>query len=138
MEIRLKETGQITTLAALRDSLPNVSGPLDALYDVIFEGPRPTESRYQLVVRDGVEEINGNWHTKYSVIDMSDDAKAAIDEQQATSVRQERNRKLAETDWRFRSDMTPSQDWVDYCQALRDVPNQSGFPWEVVWPEQPV
>jgi len=41
------------------------------------------------------------------------------------------------TDWRFRSDMTPSQDWKDYCQALRDVPAQVGFPHNITWPTQP-
>ncbi len=37
-------------------------------------------------------------------------------------LRQERNQKLQETDWRFRSDLTPSQEWIDYSQALRDLP----------------
>ena len=32
-----------------------------------------------------------------------------------------RNQLLAETDWRFRSDLTPSQEWIDYCQELRDI-----------------
>jgi hypothetical protein len=56
---------------------------------------------------------------------------------EAKSVRQSRDDKLAETDWRFRSDMTPSQAWKDYCQALRDVPTQEGFPWTVTWPDAP-
>jgi len=34
--------------------------------------------------------------------------------------------------------MTSSQAWKDYCQALRDVPAQSGFPDTVVWPEKPL
>ena len=56
---------------------------------------------------------------------------------QAKSVRAIRDAKLSETDWRFRSDMTPSQEWKDYCQALRDVPLQSGFPWTITWPDAP-
>lgn len=55
----------------------------------------------------------------------------------AKLVRAMRNQYLADTDWRFRSDMNPSQEWKDYCQALRDVPTQSGFPWTVQWPDQP-
>lgn len=55
----------------------------------------------------------------------------------ADEVRAQRNKLLADTDWRFRSDMTPSQDWIDYCQALRDIPSQEGFPENVTWPEQP-
>lgn len=57
--------------------------------------------------------------------------------EQADRARLQRNTLLAETDWRFRSDMIPSQEWKDYCQALRDVPNQEGFPWNVIWPTKP-
>lgn len=59
-------------------------------------------------------------------------------------LRLERNRLLQETDWRFRSDLTPSQAWIDYCQALRDLPansepqlNENGELTNVTWPEKP-
>ena len=44
------------------------------------------------------------------------------DRQPLRLLRIERDRLLQETDWRFRSDLTPSQAWIDYCQALRDLP----------------
>jgi len=25
--------------------------------------------------------------------------------------------------------------WATYRQALRDIPTQSGFPWEITWPD---
>lgn len=28
-------------------------------------------------------------------------------------------------------------DWAKYRQALRDIPNQPGFPFEIDWPEKP-
>ena len=59
-------------------------------------------------------------------------------------LRQERNRRIAETDWRFRSDLTPSQEWIDYSQALRDLPSTSspeldenGQLSNVIWPTKP-
>ena len=59
-------------------------------------------------------------------------------------LRIERNRLLQETDWRFRSDLTPSQAWIDYCQALRDLPansepqlDENGQLTNVTWPEKP-
>ena len=59
-------------------------------------------------------------------------------------LRQERNRRIAETDWRFRSDLTPSQEWIDYSQALRDLPSTSspelddnGQLSNVTWPTKP-
>lgn len=56
----------------------------------------------------------------------------------SAEVRAERNKRLSETDWRFRMDMNPSQEWVDYCQALRDITDQEGFPLSIEWPVQPV
>lgn len=59
-------------------------------------------------------------------------------------LRIERDRILQQTDWRFRSDLTPSQEWIDYCQALRDLPataepqlDENGNLTNVTWPEPP-
>ena len=59
-------------------------------------------------------------------------------------LKEERNKKIAATDWRFRSDLTPSQAWIDYCQALRDLPENSdpqldenGQLTNVNWPVEP-
>ena len=42
------------------------------------------------------------------------------------------------------SDLTPSQAWIDYCQALRDLPansepqlNENRELTNVTWPEKP-
>lgn len=51
-------------------------------------------------------------------------------------VRIERDRKLAETDWRASSDLTLSTEWATYRQALRDITNQSD-PNNVTWPSVP-
>ena len=37
-------------------------------------------------------------------------------------LRIERNKKIAETDWRMLPDQTPSDEWINYRQALRDLP----------------
>jgi hypothetical protein len=117
--------------------------------DVVFEGPQATGGTvYQYSQASGVEQIDGKWYTKYVLGPVFTDGettaaeqevayKATKDAEQAKSVRQSRDDKLTETDWRFRSDMTPSQEWKDYCQALRDVPLQSGFPWTITWPVEP-
>ena len=36
-------------------------------------------------------------------------------------LRYERNRKIAESDWRANSDVTLSDAWKTYRQALRDI-----------------
>lgn len=55
-------------------------------------------------------------------------------------VRSERNRLLSESDWTQGKDIPDavSTAWASYRQALRDVPQQAGFPQNVVWPVKPV
>jgi hypothetical protein len=56
----------------------------------------------------------------------------------AEIARAERNARLAASDWTQVADApVDKQAWVDYRQALREVPQQEGFPWSVEWPEQP-
>jgi len=61
----------------------------------------------------------------------------AADTRIAVAVREERDDKLAETDWMANSDVTMSDDWTTYRQALRDVPAQAGFPNSITWPTEP-
>ena len=37
-------------------------------------------------------------------------------------LRIERDKKIAQTDWRVLPDQSPSDDWINYRQALRDLP----------------
>ena len=37
-------------------------------------------------------------------------------------LRIERDARIAKTDWRVLPDQTPSDDWINYRQALRDLP----------------
>ena len=37
-------------------------------------------------------------------------------------VKYHREKVLKKSDWRFLSDQTPSQEWIDYRQFLRDLP----------------
>jgi len=39
-------------------------------------------------------------------------------------VKEIREEHLTKCDWRFMSDQTPSQEWIDYRQFLRDLPQQ--------------
>jgi len=62
---------------------------------------------------------------------------AGADDRAAAQVREERDEKLAATDWRASSDLTMSTEWATYRQALRDITTQEGFPNSVVWPTEP-
>ena len=68
---------------------------------------------------------------------MEADYAADADDRKAEEVRQERDQLLQQTDWMANSDVTMSDDWRTYRQALRDVPTQEGFPNDVTWPTKP-
>lgn len=65
------------------------------------------------------------------------DEMTAIPPMSSHVARQQRNELLAETDWWAVADRTMTQAEIDYRQALRDLPQQAGFPENVTWPTKP-
>ena len=59
----------------------------------------------------------------------------------ATSARQKRDRLIAVTDYLVTPDYPIESDRLAkikiYRQALRDIPEQSGFPRNITWPKKP-
>ena len=59
----------------------------------------------------------------------------------AASARQKRDRLIAVTDYLVTPDYPISDDRLAkvkiYRQALRDIPEQAGFPRTITWPEKP-
>lgn len=167
MEIRNRSTGVVITDSQLKDDNPQTSFPkqittelLDSYgYDPVLNGPAATVTGpYETSVRDGVEEVDGQWFTKFVVgpifTDTTDEEgnvttaaeneaayRAKIDDQAAKAIRQERGEKLTKCDWTMLSDSPLSDDakteWQAYRQALRDITTDSGFPHSVTWPTEP-
>ena len=52
-------------------------------------------------------------------------------------LREERNRRIAETDWWASSDLTMSTERTAYRQALRDITKTYSSLDDVVWPDKP-
>lgn len=131
----------------LQIEFPNTSFPLlmsdEALqefgvYKVTVEAQPSFNDRTQYIELATTPTFaNGQATLTWSVVNKTDAQLLQDNADMAKSVRATRDAKLAETDWRFRSDMNPSQEWKDYCQALRDLPDQTGFPWTITWPTQP-
>lgn len=162
MEIRMRETGNVVTDSEFRAMFPNTGFPVqlteqiinDFGGDVVFEGPQASGDRYQFSMRQGIENINGKWYTKYVLgpifSDMVVDGvtvtaaeqetayKAQKDAEQAKAVREQRTQKLKDTDWTQVADAPVDKAaWAVYRQALRDISSQEIFPWDVQWPTQP-
>ena len=83
--------------------------------------------------------VNGVWTQNYIVSQLTPEEAAAKAEEQGRIVRAERDRLLERADWTQAVDIAKAtQDkWAPYRQALRDVPQQAGFPFNVVWPQSP-
>lgn len=144
---RVKSTGEIKSQGEVRSMYPNTSFPSQwtpALVeelglDPVFESPTPTTTRYQVAFKDGVEQdAQGRWLWKWSISEMDDEAKAAKDAEQAKNIRSDRDKRLSDTDWTQVADAPVDKAaWATYRQALRDVPAQAGFPYDITWPEKP-
>tara|TARA_R100000805_G_C3589589_1_gene91777 strand:- start:132 stop:518 length:387 start_codon:yes stop_codon:yes gene_type:complete len=52
-------------------------------------------------------------------------------------LREERNRRIAETDWMGNSDVTMSDAWKTYRQELRDITKSATSLDDVTWPTKP-
>ena len=165
MELRNRETGAVITDGQFRASFPNTSFPRvltveilsDFGYDPTLEAPQAvTTPPYEVSQRAGIEEVNGQWFTKYIVgpvftdyVDEDGNTVTAaeqeaayrqrIDEEAAKGIRTERNKRLGDTDWTQLPDAHPldAQTWAAYRQSLRDITSQPGFPHNVTWPETP-
>ena len=55
-------------------------------------------------------------------------AQTALNNETAARNREERNRRLSETDYMALSDVTMSEEWKTYRQALRDITKHENWP----------
>ena len=133
--------------------------------DPVLAAPKPEVTGYTQAVRNGVEQdANGNWVQAWSVVDMFADTtdddgvtttkaeheaayQARLDADAAASVRTQRDKLLAESDWvTVKAVDQNAQDslgiqvpqvWLNYRQALRDITSHVNFPHlqDSDWPE---
>tara|TARA_B100001939_G_scaffold186773_1_gene160862 strand:+ start:2004 stop:2510 length:507 start_codon:yes stop_codon:yes gene_type:complete len=167
MEIRNRSTGEVITTSQLKAANPNTSFPknittevLDHFgYDAVLNGAAATVTApYGVSTRDGVEEINGQWFTRFVAgpifTDTTDDDgnvttaadneaayRTEIDNAVATRIRAERDQKLSACDWTVLADspLTTAKktEWKAYRTALRDITAADGFPHTMTWPTEP-
>ena len=61
----------------------------------------------------------------------------ALTDQKWIAIRLERDRRLQTTDWRASSDLTLSDDWKNYRNELRQIPQTQTDPYNIAWPTEP-
>ena len=99
------------------------------------------------------------WNSNYAGLEWNDSSKTKPTEDELNKkvaeldaaepmklLREERNKRLAATDWRANGDLTIPDAWKTYRQALRDLPASatpkldSGYKLDltsVTWPTEP-
>jgi hypothetical protein len=146
---KLKSDGTLDrypyTLTDLRFDTPGTSFPnvltdselLDFNVVPVTPSDRP-DDRYDINLdRTAIKDGDG-WVEHWIETPATPEQIAERTEAQASSVRADRNRRLADCDWTQLPDAPVDHtSWATYRQKLRDVTNQPGFPWNVVWPVQP-
>jgi hypothetical protein len=139
---------EIYTIGQLRKDNSNTSFPRivsdDTLaqYDVYpadFD-PQPTfDVATQKIKQGDFVDRDGIWFQTWQVVELTDEEKQQKYEQEAEQVRVMRNNLLSKCDWTQVADAPVDQvAWAIYRQDLRDITAQTGFPYDVSWPVEPV
>lgn len=98
------------------------------------------DSRVSRAERQPPTKEGERWVARWVIVNLSESEVLQKRTEYAANVRADRNRRLAASDWTQGKDIPDavSAAWASYRQALRDVPQQAGFPQNVVWPVKPV
>lgn len=95
---------------------------------------RPNVTDGQVVEEDQPIFSDGNWVQTWVVRELNE----AEIQQRKDAIRNERNALLAASDWTQLADATVDKAaWAAYRQALRDIPQQAEFPYNVTYPVTP-
>jgi hypothetical protein len=132
-----------TTLTQLKLDHPNVSFP-ETFTDALAAewGLLPLQATAQPDINRLTEDLvegtpalaNGTWMQVWQVLPLPQ-------EEAERRIRTERDRRLAACDWVVIRAKELGQsvpiEWFTYRGDLRQVPEQTGFPYEVAWPTLP-
>jgi hypothetical protein len=132
------------SVSQLKSDNPNTSfsSPLNpesladfGAYEVVrLPAPSFDPNTQKLVVQDTPTLNEGVWEISTTAESLTDAELAAETESLAIRARTRRDEELAETDRYGLSDLVMTEDMATYRQALRDVPQQEGFPRTITWP----
>jgi len=120
-------------------SFPTPFSPPEG-YAAVEGVPLPTVDYTKNVVEGDPVQSAGKWVQNWVVTDASAEEVAQRTDNQWSSVRNQRNAKLAACDWTQLPDAPLSnvetQQWATYRQSLRDITAQPD-PFNITWPTAP-
>lgn len=150
---RERSGGDVKTQGEVKGLYSNVSFSrvvdtyADLGWDEIVAVPMPAPSTpLKKVERGDPVKKDGLWTQVWVEEDIFSGATKAADEAAhieqldtaaAASARTDRTARLALTDFYALADNTLTTAMAEYRQALKDVPAQDGFPYDITWPVEP-
>lgn len=82
--------------------------------------------------------IDGRWKQNWIITPATADEIASLQQSQTQNMRVTRDELLVKSDWTQVADAPVDKAaWAAYRQALRDIPQQTGFPTTIDWPVKP-
>ena len=128
------------SISRLKKDNTNVSFPKEptdelladwGVYPVTVAQPPVYDSSVQVIKQDAPQNVNGAWMVAWIVEQLPQDTAEK-------NIRNQRNNLLQDCDWTQVADAPVDKAaWATYRQELRDITDQTGFPYNVIWPTPP-
>ena len=127
------------SMADLYRDNPNTSFPTILTTDTLLEFEVHKVTQTSAISVDSkthrpiqsLQQIDGVWTQQWVAQQLPESAAAG-------NVRGFRDAQLVKSDWTQVADAPVDKAaWATYRQALRDITQQAGFPWDVQWPTTP-
>lgn len=116
----------------------NFSDELLASYGVFtvseMAAPNYNPDTHKIAKWEKPQLVDGTWVLSWDVIPFTQKDVDKAEEQAALAARETRDQMLADTDYWGLADQVMTAEKREYRQALRDVPQQPGFPNKISWP----
>ena len=135
------------TLYQLKLDEPGTSFPTELSPELLVEFnvyPVVIDSKPEITYQQDANRLdpvleNGIWVQHWEIVDAANEDVQERFDQQCVIIRDQRNALLAESDWTQARDIPDALAnlWQPYRQQLRDITEQSGFPFNVEWPAKP-
>jgi len=135
------------TIQQLRSDNPNTSFPSQMteeqlnqfnVYNISQVG-QPSVDYTKNVTESTPQKINGAWTQVWTVSDATEEEITQRTTDKGNEIRSQRDALLTACDYTQLPDvpLTNKSDWATYREQLRQIPEQSGFPWNITWPTSP-
>ncbi|MDQ5882457.1 MAG: hypothetical protein QG616_2289 [Pseudomonadota bacterium] len=143
----IKDGAVFTSHSDIRKAVKHASLPAVITDEVLsafgFEPvevqPAPAPDHTEKLEEAEPVKKDGKWVKEYRKRPATPEEIDAATKDKAADVRATRDALLRDTDWTQLADADKKAqgDFVSYRQALRDMPQQAGFPFNVDWPVKP-